>query len=125
MATSLLQFQFQLQEESKGFPNRVGFCNVQKSHFERVFPHIPAFFTRAFDIGKSNGKRPQYLTTQFYDNANDNFPSLREFIVTYRPCSLKKSNTKTNGKRALRYRKKKVPNLTIILQLPLHRSCAT
>ena len=80
---------------------------MRKSHFEQAFPHTPAFFTTTFDIGKSNGKCPQYLTTQCYDNANNNFPYFNEFTIEDLPTLSKKSNTKTNGKRALRYRKRR------------------
>src|SRR3990172_10496400 len=66
------------------------------------------FFTTAFDIGKSNGKYPQYLTTQCYDNANDNFPHLHEFTVTYRPCPLKKKQYKDQWEKSIPVSKKEV-----------------
>ena len=57
------------------------------------------FFTTAFDIGKSNSKCPQYLSTQRYDNANNNFPYLNEFIVEDRPCPLEKKQGKDQRER--------------------------
>ncbi len=66
------------------------------------------FFTTAFNVGKPNGKRPQCLATQRYNNAGDNFPHLNEMIVKQGPCSLEKKHGKNQGEKGIPVPEKKV-----------------